>query len=63
MVVIIYDSIKGERKVLGIPIKLSFNPGSIRTHPPNFGQDTFRILTEFGYKKSSIYQFRKENII
>jgi crotonobetainyl-CoA:carnitine CoA-transferase CaiB-like acyl-CoA transferase len=46
--------------VLGIPIKLSDTPGSIRTAPVEFGESTRKILEELGYTKGEIeYLFEK----
>jgi formyl-CoA transferase/CoA:oxalate CoA-transferase len=38
----------GTIKVLGVPIKLSETPGSVRTAPPMLGQHTARVLGEIG---------------
>ena len=48
------------RTVLGIPIKLSETPGSIRTAPVEFGESTRKILGELGYTEGEIeYLFEK----
>lgn len=41
-------------KALGTPVKLSRTPGGIRTLPPDFGQDTARILQGLNYSESDI---------
>ncbi len=41
-------------KALGTPIKLSRTPGSVRTIPPEFGQDTRRILKQMGYSDADV---------
>jgi crotonobetainyl-CoA:carnitine CoA-transferase CaiB-like acyl-CoA transferase len=38
----------GTLKVLGVPIKLSGTPGSVRTAPPMLGQHTAQVLAEIG---------------
>jgi len=38
----------GTLKVLGVPIKLSETPGSVRTAPPTLGQHTAQVLAEIG---------------
>jgi crotonobetainyl-CoA:carnitine CoA-transferase CaiB-like acyl-CoA transferase len=32
--------------MLGLPVKLSETPGSVRTHPPRLGEHTERVLRE-----------------
>ncbi len=44
----------GGATVLGVPIKLSRTPGSVRSAPPAFGQDTQRVLAEVGYSSREI---------
>jgi formyl-CoA transferase/CoA:oxalate CoA-transferase len=38
----------GTLKVLGVPIKLSETPGSVRTAPPTLGQHTAQVLADIG---------------
>ena len=38
-----------EIPVLGIPVKLSETPGTVRTAPYKFGKDTEKVLKEFGF--------------
>ncbi len=51
------------RKALGVPVKLSQTPGSIKTPPPTFGQDTLSILKEFGYTDKEIEEFQNQGVI
>ncbi len=54
----------GEKaKQVGISIKLSATPGSIRQLPPELGQHTDEILAELGYGQESIEKWRKDGAI
>lgn len=50
-------------RVLGTPVKLSRTPGGVRTFPPEFGQDTRKILAEIGYSAADIESFENTGII
>jgi crotonobetainyl-CoA:carnitine CoA-transferase CaiB-like acyl-CoA transferase len=56
---------KGGEKllVLGTPVKMSDTPGSVRTWPPNFGENTKKVLKDFGYSEDQIHNFSEEGII
>jgi crotonobetainyl-CoA:carnitine CoA-transferase CaiB-like acyl-CoA transferase len=49
--------------VIGLPIKLSETPGSIRTSPVGFGGSTVAILKELGYSKSRIKALEEKDVI
>jgi crotonobetainyl-CoA:carnitine CoA-transferase CaiB-like acyl-CoA transferase len=51
------------RTVLGIPIKLSGTPGSIRSAPVEFGGSTRKILEGLGYTKREIEGFIKKGVV
>jgi glutaryl-CoA transferase len=53
----------GPMKVLGLPIKLSDTPGSVRTAPPTLGQHTTAILSELGLDTSEIEMLRRQKVI
>jgi len=50
-------------KVLGIPVKLSGTPGSIRTAPVGFGESTKNILEELGYTEREIEGFMEKGVV
>jgi crotonobetainyl-CoA:carnitine CoA-transferase CaiB-like acyl-CoA transferase len=52
-----------KRKLLGIPVKLSGTPGSVRTPPPCFGENTGDILRELGYNDEKIREFGEKGVI
>jgi crotonobetainyl-CoA:carnitine CoA-transferase CaiB-like acyl-CoA transferase len=53
----------GAIRVLGVPIKLSDTPGSIRVAPPALGQHTDRILEECGLSRADIQALRDTKTI
>lgn len=48
------DASGAKRHGFGIPVKMSQNPGSIRTMPGAFGEGTREILAEVGYSNEQI---------
>ena len=48
---------------LGVPVKLSQTPGSVRTAPAAFGADTDRILGELGYDEAEIKTLREKKVV
>ena len=63
MVVEIEEKDGKKLKVLGTPVKMSDTPGSIRTSPPSFGEDTNQVLKGFGYSDEQLKKFSEEGII
>jgi len=57
------DTPQGIINQLGIAIKLSNTPGTIRTIAPQLGENTNEILTELGYSIEDINKFHKMGII
>ena len=53
----------GMLKVVGVPIKLSETPGSVRTAPPTLGQHTVAILEELGFAVPDIERLRSDGVI
>lgn len=50
-------------RFLGTPVKLSHTPGSVRSLPPAFGENTFAVLREFGYSEAKIREFAENGVI
>lgn len=48
---------------LGTPVKLSETPGTLRTPPVGFGENTVSLLRELGYGEEEIEGLSRENII
>lgn len=64
MVVALEHPIVGAMKTLGIPIKLTDTPGSIRTAPPTLGQHTDQVLNkDLGFSSNTIKHLRKAGAI
>ncbi len=63
MVVDLKDSNGIISKFLGVPIKLSDTPGSVRTLPPSFGENTISLLKEIGYSVNKIKEFEALGVI
>jgi crotonobetainyl-CoA:carnitine CoA-transferase CaiB-like acyl-CoA transferase len=54
----------GPTRVVGVPVRLSDTPGTIRLPAPEFGQHTEEILTEMlGYSWDDIDRLRTEEVI
>jgi crotonobetainyl-CoA:carnitine CoA-transferase CaiB-like acyl-CoA transferase len=58
-----YTSNGARRKTLGIPVKLSETPGSLRSAPASFGNDTDSILIELGYSDEKIEDLRGKGVL
>jgi crotonobetainyl-CoA:carnitine CoA-transferase CaiB-like acyl-CoA transferase len=64
MLLEIEDPVAGRIKQIGIPIKLSETPGTIRSPPPELGQHTEEALTKIaGLTKDEVKRLRKLKII
>ena len=50
-------------KFLGVPVKLSDTPGSVRTLPPTFGENTTMVLKELGYSDEEIREFEVQGVV
>lgn len=49
--------------IVDTPVRLSQNPGSIRTAAPTLGQDTDDILSALGYDKATLETLREKRVI
>jgi formyl-CoA transferase/CoA:oxalate CoA-transferase len=63
MVEAVEHATAGTIKVLGVPIKLSETPGSVRTAPPTLGQHTAAVLRELGIDDEEIGRLRQQGVI
>ena len=54
----------GEKQTaIGVPVKLSDTPGSVRSAAVDFGANTAAILKELGYSENQIKQFAETEVI
>lgn len=53
----------GDLRVIGIPVKFSRTPGTIRLAPPLVGEHNEVILHELGYSQAQIGQFQTEGVV
>jgi crotonobetainyl-CoA:carnitine CoA-transferase CaiB-like acyl-CoA transferase len=59
-----YTGENGEEKHgFGVPVKLSETPGTIRTTPGKFGEQTRKILEEIGYSTEQIDTFFSNGVL
>ncbi len=52
-----------QSNTLGVAVKLSDTPGSIRTPPVNFGESTTAVLEELGYSREEIKVFEDNDVV
>jgi formyl-CoA transferase/CoA:oxalate CoA-transferase len=53
----------GAMQTLGLPVKLSDTPGAIKTPPPRLGEQTQKVLREFGVSAETIASLRAGGVI
>ncbi len=53
----------GRTLMMGVPVRLSANPGSIRRPSPLQGQHTADVLRELGYDDAAIAQLKKARVV
>jgi crotonobetainyl-CoA:carnitine CoA-transferase CaiB-like acyl-CoA transferase len=54
---------EGVIQQLGIPIKMSGTPGSIRRPPPTLGEHTREVLESLGYDAGAIERLRRDGVV
>jgi crotonobetainyl-CoA:carnitine CoA-transferase CaiB-like acyl-CoA transferase len=63
MVAQLQDDTSSSSPCIGIPIKLSHTPGSLRTAAVEFGESTRKILEELGYSKQDADRFFEKGAV
>tara|TARA_Y100001960_G_C14730431_1_gene857227 strand:- start:456 stop:1661 length:1206 start_codon:yes stop_codon:yes gene_type:complete len=63
MVVAMDHPISGQIKAIGVPVKLSATPGSVRTPAPTLGQHTKEILRGLGLGDAEIDSLHEKSIV
>lgn len=63
MVIDMEDPELGSYKQLGIPIKLSDTPGTIRSRAPALGEHNEEVLAEVGYSREDILKLKQNRVI
>jgi crotonobetainyl-CoA:carnitine CoA-transferase CaiB-like acyl-CoA transferase len=52
-----------KQAAIGVPVKLSDTPGSLRNAAVDFGESTPSILKELGYTQDQVMEFTKNDVI
>jgi crotonobetainyl-CoA:carnitine CoA-transferase CaiB-like acyl-CoA transferase len=55
--------LEGGMRAIGVPVKLSATPGSVRTPPPRFAEHTYALLAEAGYSSEEIRKLIAEGAV
>ncbi len=63
MVASVEHAALGAVRVLGVPIKLSRNPGTVRRAPPTLGQHTTQVLRDLDFTNTEIQRLRDAGAI
>ena len=50
-------------RVVGMPVRFSATPGSVRSGPPSVGQHTDEVLTSIGFSADQIAAMREEGAV
>ncbi len=53
----------GTFRSLGLPVRFSETPASIRRVPPGLGADTDEVLAELGYSATAVERLRREGVV
>ncbi len=63
MVVEVEHSTLGRVKTIGLPVKFSSTPGTVRSGAPVYGEHTREVLREYGFDTQQIETFEKEGAV
>jgi crotonobetainyl-CoA:carnitine CoA-transferase CaiB-like acyl-CoA transferase len=63
MILELQDKTGQKKAAIGVPVKLSETPGSVRSAPVDFGESTASILRELGYSEKEIKEFAESEVI
>lgn len=63
MVVSVEHPTAGTVRMLGMPLRFSQTPGSVRRPPPTLGQHTDEVLRELGHDEAAIADLRARRIV
>ena len=63
MIVNVEHPAAGTIRMAGLPVKLSQNPGVVRTAAPMLGQHSAEVLRESGYSQAEIEKLRQSSVI
>lgn len=58
-----YPGLEENLPIVGPAVELSANPGEIKLRAPLLGEHNDKILTDLGYTKNEIEQFKKDRVI
>jgi crotonobetainyl-CoA:carnitine CoA-transferase CaiB-like acyl-CoA transferase len=53
----------GDVRVVGVPMRFSATPGTIRSGPPAVGQHTDEVLRELGFDDEDVRSMRAEGVV
>lgn len=53
----------GGLNAIGVPVKFSETPGSVRRHPPGLGEHTTDVLREVGFGDAQIAKYRDQGVV
>ena len=63
MVVEVDDPAVGRMRTIGIPVKLSATPGSIRHRAPGLGEHSREILAEAGFSDQEVQRLVDKGVV